>query len=80
MASAATASTAATAAADASAPDGDGGAAVVLDTKPILHVQLKRAEVLCLDWSPHEPNLLLAGASDGEVAFPSLARSPAFVF
>lgn len=53
---------------------------MVLDTKPILHVQLKRAEVLCLDWSPHEPNLLLAGASDGEVAFPSLERSPAFVF
>lgn len=44
---------------------------MVLRTKPILHVLLKRAEVLCLDWSPHEPNLLLAGASDGEV-FPSV--------
>lgn len=46
--------------------DGDGGGAVVLRTKPILHVQLKMAELLCLDWSPHDPDLLLAGASDGE--------------
>ncbi|CAM9138082.1 unnamed protein product, partial [Scytosiphon promiscuus] len=54
-------STAATASAGAPAPKGKG-------TKPILHVQLKQAGLQCLDWSPHDPNLLLAGASDGTVS------------
>lgn len=75
---AATAPTAADAAAAAghtpstsgSTGGGDKGSSVVLRTKPILHVQLKQAELLCLDWSPHEPDLLLAGASDGEVFVP----------
>ncbi|CAB1098548.1 unnamed protein product [Ectocarpus sp. CCAP 1310/34] len=43
---------------------GGGHGAVVLKTKPILHARLKHAEVMCLDWSPQEPDLLLAGASD----------------
>lgn len=54
------------AATDAAAAGGANGSALVLRMKPIMHATLKWAEVLCFEWSPHEPDLLLAGASDGE--------------
>ncbi|CAM9923282.1 unnamed protein product, partial [Laminaria digitata] len=44
-----------------------GGGGVVLQMKPVLQVELKRTEMMCLDWSPHDPNLLLVGAADGTV-------------
>lgn len=57
---------------DACAPDHDsvdgraGGEGLVLDgMEPVLHASLKRSELTCVDWSPHDPTLLLAGASDG---------------
>ena len=34
--------------------------------KPVMHVDLKRTEMMCVDWSPHDPNLLLTGAADGK--------------
>lgn len=42
-----------------------GGGLVLVSAEPVLHATLKWAELTCLDWSPHDPTLLLAGASDG---------------
>lgn len=46
---------------------GEGGDGLVLtDAEPVLHAALKWTELTCMDWSPHDPTLLLAGASDGK--------------
>lgn len=57
-----------------------GGEGLVLDRlEPVLHASFKRSELTCLDWSPHDPTLLLAGASDGASSCFS-ARSPLALF
>ena len=44
---------------------GGGDRGLVLEVDPVLHVELKRAMLTCLDWNTHDPSLILAGASDG---------------
>lgn len=46
------------------APTGE--TALVLKTKAVLHATLRRTELTCLDWNPHDPTLLLAGTADGK--------------